>query len=163
MSVVIAYRNEPHQKFCQVMLDSGEQVMLRIDPSGLTIERLISARAPGAILFRESEPGDCMYLLVHGMVSIVLRAPNDPDKTIRLVTFAPGVVFGELALLQGSPRSADGICDTECTVYSISRSALERLGAQNHLIAIKVYKALALILADRLRRTTTELRHAITQ
>ena len=118
---------------------------------------------PGAILFRESEPGDCMYLLVHGMVSIVLRAPNDPDKTIRLVTFAPGVVFGELALLQGSPRSADGICDTECTVYSISRSALERLGAQNHLIAIKVYKALALILADRLRRTTAELRHAITQ
>ncbi|MCC7048893.1 MAG: hypothetical protein IT562_19420 [Alphaproteobacteria bacterium] len=51
MSAVIAYRNEPHQKFYQVMLDSGEQVMLRIDPTGLTIERLISAKAPGAMLF----------------------------------------------------------------------------------------------------------------
>jgi hypothetical protein len=52
MSAVIAYRNEPHQKFCQVMLESGEQIVVRIDESGLTIERLMNAAAPGAVLFR---------------------------------------------------------------------------------------------------------------
>ena len=52
MSAVISYRNEPHQKYCQVVLDSGEQVMLRLDETGLTIERLLSATAPGAVLFR---------------------------------------------------------------------------------------------------------------
>ena len=52
MSAVIAYRNEPHQKFCQVVLASGEQIVVRIEPSGLTIERLMNDRAPGAVLFR---------------------------------------------------------------------------------------------------------------
>lgn len=52
MSAVIAYRNEPHQKFCQVALASGEQIVVRIDEAGLTIERLLSATAPGAVLFR---------------------------------------------------------------------------------------------------------------
>jgi sulfate permease, SulP family len=117
----------------------------------------------GTILFREGDPGDCMYVLVQGAVSMVLRDPDDPRKTKRLVTFAPGVVFGELALLQRNARSADGICDTDCTVYSISRSALEELGERNHSIAIKTYRALALTIADRLRRTTTELRHVTAQ
>ncbi len=52
MSAVIAYRNEPHQKFCQVMLESGEQVVVRIDEAGLSIERLMNAAAPGAMLFK---------------------------------------------------------------------------------------------------------------
>jgi len=52
MPAVIAYRNEPHQKYCQVMLESGEQVTVRIDETGLTIERLMNAAAPGTVLFR---------------------------------------------------------------------------------------------------------------
>jgi len=51
MSAVIAYRNERHQKFCQIVLDSSEQVVVRMDESGLTIERLTNARAPAALLF----------------------------------------------------------------------------------------------------------------
>ncbi len=117
----------------------------------------------GTILFREGDPGDRMYVLVRGTVTMVLRDPADPRKTKRLATFAPGVVFGEMALLQHIARSADGICDTDCTVYSISRSALEQLGERNHSIAIKTYRALALTIADRLRRTTTELRHVTAQ
>ncbi len=117
----------------------------------------------GTVLFREGEPGDCMYLLAQGAVSMLLRAPDDPQRTKRLVTFAPGVVFGELALLQRATRSADGICDSECVVYSISRSALDELGERNYAIAIKIYRALAVTLADRLRRTTAELRHVTAQ
>ena len=52
MSAVIAYRNEPHQKFCQVVLESGEQIVVRIDETGLAIERLMNAVAPGTVLFR---------------------------------------------------------------------------------------------------------------
>ena len=52
MSAVIAYCNEPHQKFCQVALESGEQIVVRIDETGLAIERPMSDKAPGAVLFR---------------------------------------------------------------------------------------------------------------
>ncbi|MBL8706953.1 MAG: hypothetical protein JNM30_19020 [Rhodospirillales bacterium] len=52
MSAVIAYRNEPHQKFCQAVLASGEQIVVRIDETGLTIERLMNDKAPGKVLFR---------------------------------------------------------------------------------------------------------------
>lgn len=52
MPTVIAFRNEPHQRFFHVVLDGGDQVTLRLDADGLVIERLGGAAAPGAVLFR---------------------------------------------------------------------------------------------------------------
>jgi hypothetical protein len=52
LAAVIVFRNEPHQKFCQLVLDSGENVMLRMNESGLKIERMLDANGPAALLFQ---------------------------------------------------------------------------------------------------------------
>ena len=112
--------------------------------------------AAGTTLFRESEPGDCMYVLAKGSVTIAVRQGASAGK--RIVTFAPGVVFGEMALIDGSPRSADATFDVESTVYSLSRQAFDRLASSDPALATKLYAALAVTLTMRLRRTTQEPR-----
>ena len=110
----------------------------------------------GAVLFRQGEPGHCLYVLAKGSVTIAVRHGTASGK--RIGTCAPGVVFGEMALIDGSPRSADATCDVESTVYSLSREAFEELRAAMPSVAAKLYAALAVTLSMRLRRTTQELR-----
>ena len=110
----------------------------------------------GSLLFRQGEEGDCLYVLAKGSVTIALRHGSESGK--RIVTFAPGVVFGEMALIDGSPRSADATCDVESTVYALSRRSFETLRSAMPSVAAKLYAALAVTLSMRLRRTTQELR-----
>jgi CRP/FNR family cyclic AMP-dependent transcriptional regulator len=64
------------------------------------------------ILFREGEDGDCMYIIKKGRVDIVKR-----NKTLSM--FTDGDVFGEMALFENSPRSADAITRSKCSLYKI--------------------------------------------
>src|SRR5581483_8450372 len=61
------------------------------------------AYAKGSVVFREGDPGKELFFIVKGTASAYLHQPNGGD--IRLVTFAPGTVFGELAILDAGPRS----------------------------------------------------------
>ena len=56
----------------------------------------------GDVIFREGDPGGEVFYLTKGTASAFLQSP---DGTIRLATFAPGTVFGELAILDGGQRS----------------------------------------------------------
>ena len=59
----------------------------------------IEKYAPGAIVFREGDDADRMYFVLEGRVSVML--PLDTrDRSRRLVTFGPGLIFGETALLE---------------------------------------------------------------
>jgi hypothetical protein len=52
MALLIKYRNEPPQRFCEVELNSGERVALKVDADGVVIERLGHPEAPRNTLFR---------------------------------------------------------------------------------------------------------------
>ena len=66
--------------------------------------------AAGEVLFREGEPGDRLYVLAQGSISIVARGLDGaPDR--RLASYGPGVMFGEAAMLDGGGRSASAIAD----------------------------------------------------
>jgi hypothetical protein len=52
MALLIKYRNEPPQRFCEVELNSGERVALKVDADGVVIERLGHPEASRNILFR---------------------------------------------------------------------------------------------------------------
>ena len=58
----------------------------------------------GEVLFHLGDPGDALFVIVSGEVKISL--PSDTGEEAILATLGPGQVFGELALLDGSPRSA---------------------------------------------------------
>ena len=74
-----------------------------------------------------------------------------------LAVFSDGDFFGELALLDESPRSANAICKTECTLIGFFRPDLFELIEKNNTLGIKIVLKLAEIVAQRLRHTDKEL------
>ena len=56
-----------------------------------------------------------MYVLARGAVSITI---GDARRANRIVTFAPGSIFGEAAMLDGGLRSANAVVAEDAVVYS---------------------------------------------
>jgi len=102
----------------------------------------------GAIIFRESEAGNEALFVVRGTASAYLQSPN---TDIRLATFAPGAIFGELAILDAGVRSATVIADKELVCRTLTTSNFAALSAKSPSIAIRLLAAIAHELSGRLR------------
>jgi CRP-like cAMP-binding protein len=98
-----------------------------------------------------------MYLLTRGSVSIKMRLPSS-KRAKRFFTFGAGAVFGEIALLDGQPRSANVSADEDSEVYCLSCENFERLLHENPQIAAKLLKNLAMVLSHRLRIRSDEIK-----
>ena len=107
---------------------------------------------PGRVIFREGESGKELFIIAKGTASAYLHQPNGGD--IRLATFAPGTVFGEIAILDGGPRTATVVTNEELVCYVLPAGELELLSAQAPAIAIKLLANLARDLSRRVRLTT---------
>jgi CRP-like cAMP-binding protein len=97
--------------------------------------------APGSSIIRAGERGDAFYVLLDG------EAHARP-RTGRAVKLGPGDFFGEMALLDGSPRSASVDAVTEVLTMRVGRSAFAKLLRQEPAITT----ALLVGLANRVRR-----------
>jgi sulfate permease, SulP family len=104
---------------------------------------------PGAVVFREGEPGDEVLVATKGTASAYLHLQNGAN--IRLATFAPGTVFGELAILDRGPRAASVIADGELVCYSLSRADYAALADKSPSAAIQFMAAIGRELSGRLR------------
>jgi SulP family sulfate permease len=131
-------------------LDAGEIAVF---------ERAMTRRehAKGSALFRRGEPGDELFVLLMGSVSLSIRT-GDAASARRLLTLHAGVTFGEMALLEGKPRSADALFDSHSVTVALSRGAFDRLTREHPQLANKLLLTLARILSAHLRATTDELR-----
>jgi hypothetical protein len=107
----------------------------------------------GETLFREAEPGGISVARAGRY-----RSRSAGRRASRIVTFAPGSIFGEAALLDGGKRSATAVVDEDAVVYSLSRAGLERLGLIHPALANKLLLNLGRHLSGRLRQTTDALR-----
>jgi CRP/FNR family cyclic AMP-dependent transcriptional regulator len=96
--------------------------------------------APGDFLFREGDTGEEMYLLLEGEIEIFLG-----DFVIE--TAEPGMLIGETALIDDSPRTANAVAKTACRLAEIDRRQFHFLIQQHPHFATHVMKTLA----DRLR------------
>lgn len=120
--------------------------------------RAVRAAFPaGTRLFTQGMRGDEIYLLAHGRVSLVLDR-DDGRTGRRLATFGPGMVLGEMAVLESRVRTATARCDTEVIAWRLTRATLRTIANEQPALGVAVYKALARILAARLREATRELR-----
>jgi sulfate permease, SulP family len=102
----------------------------------------------GDVIFREGDPGGAVFILTKGTASAFLQSP---DGTIRLATFAPGTVFGELAILDEGPRSATVVADQDLTCFIWTMSNFTALTERNPSVAVRILAAIGRELSGRLR------------
>lgn len=107
--------------------------------------------APGEAIFEKGHPGATVYFVLTGKVSI--EVPSEFGGAKRLAELGEHAFFGELALLDDSPRSATARAIEDTLVLALARSELERMVQERPLVAAPVYRSLARITADRLKST----------
>jgi len=73
----------------------------------------------GTALFVKGDPGTALFALVSGTVKIRVPSIDGREATFNLLH--AGEIFGEIALLDGEPRSADAIAVTDCELVVIER------------------------------------------
>ena len=107
-----------------------------------------AAWSAGEVVFRSGDPGSSLYLVTQGRASVHIL---HDDGDIRLATFAPGAVFGELALLDRGPRSATITADEDLKAFGLSDASFAVLCQQQPDLAIKLLTALGRELSVRIR------------
>jgi CRP-like cAMP-binding protein len=85
---------------------------------------------------------------------------TDHRGSRRIASLGRGTMFGEMALIEGAPRSASIVADEAVTCYELSRDDFDQLMRDRPVIATQIMRNTARELARRLRRTTEDLRHA---
>ncbi len=117
--------------------------------------QLLPARTP---LFRAGQKGDRLYLLARGAVSVVAEKAGEAGKYRRIVTLAPGVIFGESAMLEDDVHSVTAIAEGEIVLWSLSRPNLEAIRAANADLYRRLLLNLLAHLSGMLRMTAGILR-----
>jgi CRP-like cAMP-binding protein len=109
-----------------------------------------------ALIFGEGEPGDCLYIVLDGAVRISRMVPGMGEECLAILE--RGEVFGELALVDDQPRSADARAHrSTTTVFSISRSLLEEVLSMDPDAAVQFLNLLGRLLCRRLRAMNERL------
>jgi SulP family sulfate permease len=103
----------------------------------------------GKVIFSEGDPGNELFIVAKGTASASLRQPAGGD--IRLVSFSPGTVFGELAVLDAGARSATVTADSDLVCYALSAQDFAALSETAPAVAIKLLANLARRMSHRLR------------
>lgn len=102
----------------------------------------------GEVIFHAGDPGDALFVIVTGDVKISL--PSETGDEAILATLRPGEVFGELALLDGAPRSASATAMSAAELVVLPRDRFRDLIATES----GVRDALLASIAGELRRLT---------
>ncbi len=107
-------------------------------------------------VFEEGSIDADLYVVLKGVVSNKTRLAEGGEMK-RLVTFGPGSVFGEMALIDGSPRSADAWTDTDCVLLRLPHRSFLALCADHPKVANKLITNIAAEISSKLRQTTASL------
>jgi len=126
------------------LFDTLTPLELRI-VDGLMHERRYHA---GEIIFDEGEEGQALYLVMSGRVSINRMHGADVEVVTEL---SPGSFFGDLALLDNSPRNAQARAMDECELAVFFRADFMGLMETDAVIGYKISLALARHIGQRLR------------
>jgi CRP/FNR family cyclic AMP-dependent transcriptional regulator len=111
----------------------------------------------GTPLFYRGDPGDAMYIIETGRVRISVKDADGHDAT--LAELRDGEFFGEMAILDEQPRSADATVLTNTRLAVLSRGDFRAFLHKNPDIALGILTAMI----HRLRRTDELLRHRVSR
>jgi len=112
--------------------------------------------AKNQYVFKEGDVSDVLYIVADGEVAVIISTGLLVNHTV--ATFTRGDVFGELAFIDPSPRTATIRCTQPTQLISITRDDFRHLASKHPNIQRIVYKNLSRILSERLRNANEKLK-----
>ena len=109
---------------------------------------LVHKVSPGQYICRAGGPGDACYIVGRGQIEILAQ---DGEEERLLTTLGPGHAVGEIALLDGKPRSASVRAKTECIIFALKRDDFDQLLNGGNPAGMKLLDNMVQELAQRVR------------
>jgi CRP-like cAMP-binding protein len=108
----------------------------------------------GEAIFRQDDAGEAAYVVETGAVEIRVGP-------LTVARMGPGEVFGELALIDGAPRSATAVCVESGTLHRLDKAEFDFLRRNLRPAAYKVLRVLAVTVSERVRETNDHIARAL--
>lgn len=105
----------------------------------------------GKLIFSRGDAGDHMFAILTGRIRLSLSSARGREIVLR--TLGPGDILGEMALIDGDPRSADATAAEDTTCLVLPRARFETVAAQRPDVGM----AMARHLSNHLRRTNFQM------
>src|SRR4051794_17332306 len=105
----------------------------------------------GTTIFAKGDSGTSLFAVCSGTVKITAQSPRGREALFNIIN--EGAIFGEIALLDGQPRTADAAAVTDCELMVVERREFESLVYERPEITLKLFQ----VLCARLRQTTEQL------
>lgn len=125
----------------------------------LTPLLVIKTIKSGAVIFRELDASDSLYIVEQGGVVVSKHVAGEVD--IVLTRFQPGDFFGEMGLFDAAPRSATAHAETDTVLRQLGRDAFGRILSDHPAMAARICYRLVTVFIQRLRATNEQAREAI--
>lgn len=121
--------------------------------SGIGTRRSFRA---GETIFREGSTGTEFFVIIDGRVRISKTVPGIGEEALAILD--PGSHFGEMGLVDDTPRSADAFAHTPCTLWAIDKHELQDLMFLHKDLAYDLLWTFVRTLARRLRETNDKIK-----
>jgi CRP/FNR family transcriptional regulator, cyclic AMP receptor protein len=115
----------------------------------------LTNHARGGVIFQKGDPGASMMAVIRGRVKICSHSLEGKELVLNII--CRGGIFGEIALLDGEPRTADAVALEETDLLVLERSKLEPFLRENPDLALR----LLAVVCKRLRETSAQLEDSL--
>ena len=113
----------------------------------------------GTTVFIENMPGESLFLVKQGTIRISKMFAEGDEKT--LVVLGPEDIFGEMAVIDGLPRSATARVAEDAELISLKKSDFEKLCAEQPGLALKMVMNIVRVFSKRIREANEEYREML--
>ncbi len=122
------------------------------------VERLVHRRTyvPQETIVRQATPGAGMYIIESGSADVLLETGQ--DRVLKLATLSDGQFFGEMSLLDGSPRAATVVATEATRAIGFFSPDLMDLIEHSPQLGFKITLKISQLMSDRLRATLRDYR-----
>jgi len=110
--------------------------------------------AANAKIFKENDPGDGFFWLRSGKVKISKQVVPEGKREAKehiLTVLTAGSIFGEMALVDKAPRSADAIAEVDSVLFYLDEAGYEKLQVDHPGTALRIQDMIVVTLCSRIR------------